>query len=141
MFEKELNNIKDLETFIYVIEKNKENIYLNYSKHESVLENKYIIKLDKNNKFKNVENIIEKQNFESKKVNNEKKLIFGILNNIKSIINYSKENGILLIYFNNYFWNYILNCYNESNKDNIQICFELRKTFIIYYDCFIKIFD
>ena len=141
LFEKELNNIKDLETFIYVIEKNKENIYLKYSKHESVLENKYIIKLDKNNKFKNVENIIEKQNFESKKVNNEKKLIFGILNNIKSIINYSKENGILLIYFNNYFWNYILNCYNESNKDNIQICFELRKTFIIYYDCFIKIFD
>ena len=52
---------------------------------------------------KDVKQITEesKNNVEKKK---ENKLIFELLKKIKSIINFSNENKIFLIYFTNNFW-------------------------------------
>ena len=194
VFEKVLNYIRDIDTFINVIEKNKEEIFHKYIKSDNSQKNdKYIIKLDKNLKLNKTENIeenetenikgnktenIEENNstpFQSKIIQSEEEnnssgkiltinnkqdlmdnnanaqkyhkqnkkenaIIFEIIKNIKSIIDFSKTNKTFLIYFTNNFWQYILYHYNEPKQDNISICFKIREIFIKYHDLVIEVF-
>jgi len=73
--------------------------------------------------------------------NQNKKNIFEVITNIKSIINFCKEKNTFLIYFTSNFWRYVLNYYNEPKQDNIEICFKLRQIFIDYHDLVKKVFE
>ncbi len=150
VLESGLYYITDIDTFINVIEKNKEEIFNKYMKSDNSRINvKYIIKVDNNLKIKNVENIKEnnsdsineyKEKIDSNIQKNEKKTILKIIENIKSIIDFSKKNKTFLVYFTNNFWTYLLNNYNIPKQDNIEICFKLREIFIKYYDLVIDVF-
>ena len=65
--------------------------------------------------------------------NESRKIIPDYIDNLESIINFSKEKNKVFINFTNDFWKYILNCYNEITTNNIKICSKLREIFIIYY--------
>ena len=152
-FEESLRYITDIETFISIIEKNKEKIFEKY--------NKEIIKLDEL-KFKktsiNKEIITEKPESDtlsqtSSNMHEDKddkiymsvsqkknKNIFELIDNIKSLIKFCNNKNTFLIYFTNNFWQYILNYFNEPKMDNIYICFKLRELFKDYKDLVLKIF-
>ena len=157
IFEKGLNYIKDIETFLNIIEKNKKEIFEKYNAKKI----ERVIKLD-NLKFKkNVKEdehqnkiiteetgskIISQKTIEeySEDINSnikKKDSIAEVINNIKSIIQFCKDQKTFLIYFTNNFWKYILNYYNEPTQDNIEICFKLRETFIKYYELVLKVFE
>ena len=114
IFKNALNYITDIETFITVIDKIKETIY-----------DKYITS---GNSF---EPIKLKANLELKKRDKNKE-IDAIINNIKSINQYSKDNKVLLVYFTSNFWQKILKDYNIPDQDNIKYCYELRELFFEY---------
>jgi hypothetical protein len=110
-FEKGLKYIMDIETFFYIIDKNKEAIYKKYNAQK--LEN--IIKLDdlkfkKNNKENEPQNEIFIEETISKVIiptkEKKEKNIFEVTNNIRSIIRFCKEQKTFLIYFTNNFWKY-----------------------------------
>ena len=62
---------------------------------------------------------------------NEFTKIIGLIN---KIIEYSKKNNTLLIYFTNQFWTYILSQYKIIiDKENIDNCYKLRKIFKKYH--------
>ena len=113
ILEKGLKFIKDIETFLNIIEKNKNKIFEKYN--DKKLEK--IIKLN-DLKFKKNGMEDESQNeivTASKAISKNgkdphfcKNKIFEMINNIKSIINFCKEKKVFLIYFTNYFWIYIL---------------------------------
>ena len=129
-----LSLIKDIETFVAVIEKNKEEFY-----DKCKLKKNIYIKLD-NLKFKKSDEKIDDENYNiypKEKENN--KHIFEFLNNIRSIIKFSKEYEIFFIYFTNNFWQYMLNYFNEPKPDNIIICYKLRSIFIEYYNLVTKV--
>ena len=150
-----LNYIKDIFTFINIIEVNKEDIYEKYTKNNESC----IIKLDDKLKF-DKNNVEENNDIENEQIsikgksikefvgiissdvseNNANKIIFKIIENITSIIIFSDKKDTFLIYFTNNFWKYILNYYNEPKQDNILICFNLRNLFLQYYDLVIKKF-
>ena len=154
-FEKGLNYIKDIETFLNIIEKNKNKIFEKYNSQKK----DKIIKLDdlkfKKNYVKDETQIevdtkgvstkiISKntKEQESKDINSKKKdSIFKVIDNIKSLINFCKEKKGFLIYFTNNFWKYILNYYNEPTQNNIEICFKLRQMFIKYHDLVLEVFE
>ena len=124
-FIKGLIYIKDTGTFINIIEKNKEKIFEKYFKDKNYLKN--IIKFDHDSK---------RIKFEFSLPISDSILpeeIEKIIQNIESIILFSKEKESFLIYFTTNFWKYILNNFNEPNKFNIYICFKLRETFMKYY--------
>ena len=157
-YENGLNYIIDIETFLNILDKNKENYFDKYIKrNKEYLKN--IIKIDKYLKNKNAENdplifypkmpitqssqdlnkIPKKTNY-NKKNKSENQFILNIIKNIESIISFSRENRTFLIYFITSFWNYILNNFIESNEDNINICYKLREIFINYYNLVNEIF-
>ena len=131
IFQCGLNYIKDLVTFIDIMEINKEEMFNLYTQKDE----KCIIKLDDNLKFQ----IVDKE--EAYNLDNENSTINKIIRNIKSIIEFCENNNTFLIYFTNNFWKYILNYFNEPTQDNISICYELRKLFLLYYDLVIKKFE
>ena len=151
IFEKGLNYIKDIESFLYIIEKNCEAIFKKYNAQKI----EKIIKLD-DLKFKKVENKPETIDTEgsitkviSTEINGQsqedskkrKKGIMEDIKKIKSIINFCKEKNTFLVYFTNNFWKYILNYFKEANQDNIEICYEIRETFIKYHELIKKVFE
>ena len=124
-----LKYIKQIEIFLNVLDKNKEEIYQKYFQPEKdpKTKEKLIIKLDRELEFKK----------EEKKVGSDKYPI--IIDYIKSILKYSKENEIILIQLTSDFWNHILNYYQEPIMDNIYICSKLRQEFIKYKELLEKI--
>ena len=154
MFEKGLKYIKDIETFLNIIEKNKEAIFEKYNTQK--IDN--IIKLDdlkfkkteepdiivtegnktKDNSKKTKEQFKEDINSNVRKKNES---IMKVIGNIKSIIEFCKDKQTFLIYFTNNFWKYILKSYYELNQENIYICFKLREIFIEYHDLILNIFE
>ena len=125
IFEKGLDYIRDIETFLNIIEKNKEAIFKKYKYNDQKIEN--IIKIGYDINYN---------------INKERKSIFGIIDNIKSIINFCKDENTFLIYFSSIFWIKILkNYYDEPKKDNIKFCFKLREIFKSYHDLVLKIFE
>ena len=114
IFENILNVFMDLEICIYIIEKLKEKIYNKY-----VNSNKNVFKPFKlKGKLKTKDKIKEMDKF--------------IIPSLESIIKFSKEKKVLLLYLDSDLWEYFLNYYNVPNKENIYICYKLREIFIKY---------
>ena len=120
-FKNGLSYIRDLETFIIVIQKTKEQIVNKYNKKKVFKPFTLKTKLPLIKKEKNKE-------------------IDIIIPAIESIINFSKENKVLLIYFHSIFWNHILKNYNELSDTNISICYRLREIFVKYNDLVNELF-
>ena len=153
IFEKGLKYIQDIETFLNVIENNKEAIFEKYNsqKKDSIIklddlqfkkfEDSHMIVFEgnetKDNSKKNNEQLKKDINSNNKKNKN----IMKVIENIKSIIEFCKDKKTFIIYFTNNFWKYILNYYNEPNQENIYICFKLREIFIEYHDLILNIFE
>ena len=110
IFKNGLKYIKEIETFIIVIDKVKEQIANNYQKN---VFKPISLPPIKNCNFNDIDNIIP---------------------SIESIIDYSKVNKILLIYFTTNFWAKILKNYNKINENDISISFNLRRIFVKYKD-------
>ena len=160
-FEKGLNYVTDIETFVRVINKTKEDIvkaYININKSPfKTIELKDNLKLKKNEKGEEIDFIIG----EIKSINN----YYGVPKNTSSKDTSSKDtssndtsskdtsskdtsskdtssNGTspskekkkLLVHFTSNFWIKILKDYNIPNGKNIENCFKLRETFIEYKD-------
>ena len=119
-----INYIKDIKIFINILDQNKDDIY-----------NKYII----NNNSGNIGEFIIKSDENLKFEKLELKEIKIMISKINSIIDFADKNNTFMIDFTNNFWEKIFKCYQDSNADNILIFFELRKTFINYYNLFTKI--
>ena len=137
MFEIGLNYIKDIEVFTYSLRKNKKEIFERYFKNNKE-KLKRIIKIGENIKIINSQSI--KCNNSKITYKKESQNMLKIIDNLKSIIKFSKDNKAFLIYFTNDFWNNILINYNEPKEENILIFFNLRKTFIEYYELVREIF-
>ena len=116
IFENVLKYIRDIETFIIVIEKTKEKIV-----------KKYVTSKDSFNPIK----LKASLEFKKKEKNEE---MNDIIQAIKSIINYSKEKKVLLVNFTSNFWIQLLKEYNVPNIIIIKKCYELRNIFFEYND-------
>ena len=119
-FENSLNFILDTETFIVAIDKTKEKIVEKYKNNFRTIRIKSKITINKREKGEEMNVIIP---------------------SIESIINFSKEKEILLIYFTSIFWRNILKYYNEPNDYCINICFRLREAFKMYNYLVNTLFD
>ena len=127
-----LTYIKDIETFIYVIENNKVDIYDIYS---NIINENNMIKIDKDLKLKEFESkdkekegltnegLIEEKNnkISSDSMQNDGKIIPDYIDNLESIINTSIEKNKVFINLTNDFWKYILNCFHKVSTNNIKI--------------------
>jgi len=142
-----LNYIKDIKIFLEIIDKNKENIYNKYisSVNNPKKNEEYIIKIDKSFRFRNEEekaissqHINELEN-KIESSDREKKEIPSIIGNINSIVKFSDEKAIFLIFFNSDFWEYILRFCKKPILDNILNCSNLRKSFFQYHNLVKKI--
>ena len=113
IFENTLNYILEVETFIDVVNKNKEFIFEKYGESAfKTIKIKSNLEIKKKEKGEEIENIISI---------------------VESIIDFSREKKKLLIYFSSNFWINILKRYNEPNAINIDICFKLRNLLEKYY--------
>ena len=112
-----LKYIKEVNIYIDILDKTKEQIFEKYINSE---ENKFEpIKIDSNLKLNKEE---------------ENKEIEKLITLIKSIIYFSKDKNILLIYLSSDFWKNILKEYNEPTELNIDSCYKLRELFKAYND-------
>ena len=133
-----INYIKNIETFVDVIFKNLNKIYDKFVNDSTDFE-KYNIIVDKNLTLKEISKsgnnyILKVENDEDgKKAHKSKTEIPDYLKKIRKIIEYCDSKEIILIYFKNDFWKYILDCYKEPKQVNILVCDTLRKIFIEYY--------
>ena len=114
-FEKAISYINDIEIYVSIINYFKNEIYEKY-KDIGPIKIKPELKLTK------------KRGIEAKK--NELSTIKDL---IEKIIAESKTKEHLLVYFPSKFWKYLLQQYDESNKENISKCYELRELFKEYY--------
>ena len=122
VFERALNYINDIETFLYVINKNKNAIFEKYDK----LMSKPII-LSSNLK------LIKREYSEENKKNTKTELDH-IVNIVEELIEYSDNNLRLAIYLKSSFWVYLLKQYNKPDLAYIDNCSRLRKLFKKYKD-------
>ena len=115
-FEKGLNLIKDIEICIIIINNLKEKIFYTYVRpHEKYFEP---IKLKGNLTLKTEDKYKEMENY--------------VIPAIKSIIFFSRDKKVLLIYLNSDFWINFLKYYNEPNIEKIIICYRLREILVYY---------
>ena len=122
IFEKILNYIDDIETFLYVINENKIEIFKNYDD----LNNKPI-KIDFNLK------LVIKEYKEENQIKTKIELD-NIISILKEFLKFSQENSILLIYLEPSFWTFLLKQYNKPDFEYIDKCYCLRKLFKKYKD-------
>ena len=131
-----INYIKTIEIYIEIIYQNKDKIFNKFIKDDINDLEKYNIKIGKNLVLKETPKnekdfiIIMDDEQKSRKSRNE---IPDYLKKIKKIIEYCEQKKIILIYFKNDFWKYILDCYKEPKQVNILICHTLRNIFIQYF--------
>ena len=127
------NYITDLEIFVCILNKNKENI-----EKKIIMINSRNIDINKNiiiiNGFLNMKKIGYNEE------ETERKLDKKFINNIKSIIQYSLEKNIFFTYFKNNFWKKILNYFIEPKSDSIYNCYLLRQVFIQYHKLVLETF-
>ena len=112
IFLKILDYIKDIETFLYIINQYKDQISKIFHKLIPI-------------KIKNELKIIKKE---------RNKDIDNIIDSLEEIIDYSNNKEKLLVYFPSKFWIYLLNKYNKWNLQYIDNCYKLRIIFKKYYN-------
>ena len=119
IFENGLNYIKDIETFVVVIDKTKEKII-----------DRYVIPNDSFKPIKLKANL----GLIKKEKNKEMKVIISAIESIikEKYKKDKKEKKVLLVYFTSNFWIKILNDYNVPDEENIENCYKLRKLFFKY---------
>ena len=116
IIERILNYIDDIETFLYTINENREDLLKNYDQFE-----KEPIKLSSNLKL-----------IKREAKDNEKKEIDTIINLIEEIIKFSKKNNKLILYLKTEFWINLLRQYNKYDMESINSCYRLRDLFKEY---------
>ena len=124
-----LKFISDIDTFIFVIDETKKDIYDKYIKEDK---DKTKVKIDnKNNKEEkdkiNFKPIILEDNLQLK----EEK-INDITKGIKSIYEYSKTLNNLLVYFKSNFWKSLLKEFYKAEPKCFEVCLNLRTIFREY---------
>ena len=120
VFKISLNNILYFDIIINIIDKKKEEIINKYNNEFKTIKIKADLKINKKEKGEEIKNIIEE---------------------IESIIDFSRKKQILFIYLNTNFWINILKNYNEENALNIDICYNLRGLLKNYYELIIDLFE
>jgi hypothetical protein len=115
-----LRFVFDIDTFIIIIDKTRDEIY-----------NKYI--KDNKDNFQPIQ-IRDKLTLKKEKIN-------GIIKGKRNINNFSDENKILLVYFKSDFWYGILKEFNKANPDYFLVCWNLRDIFIDYNNLIKSICD
>ena len=129
IFKRILNYIDDIETFLYVINKNIDDIFKKYDglKLDPIkLTSELKLTKKKINTEKN-----ETIQPETDEIDNE---LDDIIKLIESIIKYSSDNQILVIYIKSTFWIYLLKQYNIPDWENLNNCYKLREVFKKYKD-------
>ena len=121
-FNKVLNYISDIESFLYVLNENKFEICKRYDNLNSKP-----IKLTSDLKLIKIEYKEENQI-------NPKTEIDNIIEILEKLFEFSSENSILLIYLEPSFWSFLLKQYNKSEIIYIDNCYHLRKIFKKYKD-------
>ena len=128
------NYITDLEIFLCILDKNKENIW-----KKTIMINSRNVDINKNiiiiNGYLNMKKIGD--NEEETEGKSDKKFI----SIIKSIIQFSLEKNIFFTYFKNNFWKNILSYFNKPKFYYIYNCYLLRQVFIQYHQLVLKIFE
>jgi len=119
-FNRILDYIDDIETFLYVINENKIEIFKKYDD----LRNKPIV-LSSNLK------LIKKEYNENKKTKTE---LDNIISLVEKLIQYSYDNSILVIYLKTGFWKYLLKQYSKPDLTYIDNCYRIRDLFKKYKD-------
>ena len=119
IFEIILDYIDDIETFLYVINNNKVDIFKNYDLKNEPLKLGSDLKL------------IKKEYKEGKI---EKTELDNIINIIKELIIFSNDKILLAIYLKREFWKYLLKQYDKPNLKYIDNCKRLRELFKEYKD-------
>ena len=127
IFKRILKYIDDIETFIYVINENKVEIFKIYDD----LSQKPIV-LSSNLK------LIKKEYTENKKTKTE---LDNIISIIEQLIEYSKNNSILAIYLKAGFWKYLLKQYSKPDLTCIDNCYRIRDLFKKYKDLVNDLYD
>ena len=127
IFNRILDYIDDIETFLYVINENKIEIFKKYDD----LSQKPIV-LSSNLK------IIKKEYSEN---NKEKTELDNIINIVKQLIEYSKNNSILAIYLQTGFWKNLLKQYSKPDLAYIDKCYRIRNLFKEYKDLVNNLYD
>ena len=127
IFNRILDYIDDVETFLYVINENKIEIFKKYDD----LSQKPIV-LSSNLK------IIIKEYIENKK---EKTELDNIINIVNQLIEYSKNNSILAIYLKTGFWKNLLKQYSKPDLTYIDKCYRIRNLFKEYKDLVNNLYD
>ena len=122
VFDIVLNYIDQIETFLYVINQNKVEIFKKYDD----LKNDPIV-LASNLKLIKKEYKVENQKKSKTELDN-------IISMIEDLIGYSKENLILAIYLKSSFWKYLLKQYSKPDLEYIDDCYRLRDLFKKYKD-------
>ncbi len=119
IFEIILDYIDDIETFLYVINNNKVDIFKNYDL--------------KNEPFKLGSDLkLIKKEYKEGKI--EKTELDNIINIIKELIIFSNDKILLAIYLKREFWKYLLKQYDKPNLKYIDNCKRLRELFKEYKD-------
>ena len=140
IFEKVMRYIKDIETYLYVINENKEKIFKKYKElksepinlDSSLKLNKFNIEigitLDNKNEINNeIEELEEDKNKKSFK--NECDIIIDL---IEKLIDFSKKERILSIYMESNFWIYLIKEYDIADITNINNLYNLRTLYKKY---------
>ena len=147
LFKIGIGYIEDLEIYIHIIDTNKEKISKKYSNDSD----NYILRVENKLKLNEIkqkkpEVNIKPGNFQiilsdgGQKAENDdndkiKSLDFipKMIDEIKSIIMFNRNEDKIIVYLTNDFWKYLLSCYKKPTQKNIKICFELREIFKLYY--------
>ena len=150
IFERIMNYIGDIETYLFIIDTYKEDIFRKYKelrlkpfeidaslklvKHK-VDKPKYVKHdNDSDNSDEDDEKIIE----EIVNIKNECDIIIKL---IESIIKFSENEKILAIYIRSTFWTNLLEQYDFPDWENIDNCYKLRKLYKKYNNLVNKLYD
>ena len=125
IFKRILNYIDDIETFLYVINENKDYIFKKYDKMKlDPIKLTSSLKLSRKN--------VNKEKRKNKIFGYELNELHVIIESILNIIEYSSDNQILVVYLKSTFWIYLLKQYNIPDLENINNCYKLRELFKKY---------
>ena len=128
IFKRTLDYIEDIETFLFVINNNKEKIFKSYDKlNSSPIKIGAYLKLIKYSYLNDIQ--VEENECDN------------IIKYIENIIKFSEKEKILAIYLKSTFWMSLIQNYDISNLDYIDNIYKLRELFKKYNKLINDLFD